>query len=108
MSTPQPPAAAGPHDGERRKSLGKYVKRMSSVFKREKSGRGVSTLSSVPSEPTTSAVEQQPSGVETETAITDAAATQAVAQAPAPAESTRQEEEEPTPTESRPKSSVAA
>lgn len=31
------PPAAAPHDGERRKSLGKYVKRMSSVFKREKS-----------------------------------------------------------------------
>jgi hypothetical protein len=106
MSTPQPPSTAGPHDGERRKSLGKYVKRMSSVFKREKSGRGVSTLSSVPSEPITSAVEQQQSGVETNTTITDAAATQAIAQEPAQAESTRQEE--PTPTGSKTKSSVAA
>lgn len=104
MSTPQRPSAAGPHDGERRKSLGKYVKRMSSVFKREKSGRGVPTLSSVPSEPSTSAVEQQQPGVETKTTITDAAATQAVAQEPAQAESTRQEE----PTESKTKSSAAA
>jgi hypothetical protein len=77
---------------------------MSSVFKREKSGRGVSTLSSVPSEPTTAAVEQQEPGVETKTTITDAAATQAVVQEPAQAESTKQEEL----TESKSKSSVAA
>lgn len=42
MSTPSGP---GPSDAkeERRKSLGKYVKRMSSVFKREKSTKGEST-----------------------------------------------------------------
>ena len=37
------PAEQGPADGkggDRRMSLGKYVKRMSSVFKREKSSRG--------------------------------------------------------------------
>ncbi|XPS76635.1 hypothetical protein M3J09_008683 [Ascochyta lentis] len=44
MSTPP---TAGPHDGERRKSLGKYVKRMSSVFKREKSSKSVAQTSSV-------------------------------------------------------------
>lgn len=108
MSTPRPPpvaaATAGPHDGERRKSLGKYVKRMSSVFKREKPGKGVPTLSSISSEPVAStpapapapasAVEQQQSGVgtetetETETAITDPATQEAAQeQQPAQAES---------------------
>jgi ribosomal protein L12E/L44/L45/RPP1/RPP2 len=36
-------------DGDRRRSLGKYVKRMSSVFKREKSERSITTAPSAPS-----------------------------------------------------------
>ncbi|KAJ4330827.1 hypothetical protein N0V95_009992 [Ascochyta clinopodiicola] len=50
MSTPPPPPAAGPHDGERRKSLGKYVKRMSSVFKREKSTKTLPQADRQPSQ----------------------------------------------------------
>jgi hypothetical protein len=38
-------------DAERRKSLGKYVKRMSSVFKREKSSKGEASSSVAPSTP---------------------------------------------------------
>lgn len=55
MSTPP---TAGPHDGDRRKSLGKYVKRMSSVFKREKSSKSVPHVSSAAST-SVSEVEQQ-------------------------------------------------
>jgi hypothetical protein len=55
MSTPPP---AGPHDGERRKSLGKYVKRMSSVFKREKSSKSVTQASSAAAAPPASHEEQ--------------------------------------------------
>ncbi|KAF2180076.1 hypothetical protein K469DRAFT_593502 [Zopfia rhizophila CBS 207.26] len=54
MSTP---AGSGPSDGkdaDRRRSLGKYVKRMSSVFKREKSSKST-TPSSTPATPSTHA-----------------------------------------------------
>ena len=90
MSTPP---TAGPHDGERRKSLGKYVKRMSSVFKREKPSKSVSQASSAAVAPATSGVEQQQSQVEVPRAeITrEEAATQEDAQEPAKAESIRQE-----------------
>jgi hypothetical protein len=53
MSTP---AGAGPSDttkdakDDRRKSLGKYVKRMSSVFRREKPDK-VAPAASTPAEP---------------------------------------------------------
>lgn len=77
MSTPP---VAGPHDGERRKSLGKYVKRMSSVFKREKSSKGVpQSLSAVAAAPAAPEVARE------EVAIQEAA------QEPAKAESIRQE-----------------
>lgn len=94
MSTPP---TAGPHDGERRKSLGKYVKRMGSVFKREKSSKSVSQLSSTAAAPVGSGVEQQQSRAEQtqapRTEITrDEAATQAVALEPAKAESIKQED----------------
>lgn len=39
MSTPAGPGTAEVKNGGRRTSLGKYVKRMSSVFKREKSSK---------------------------------------------------------------------
>lgn len=55
MSTP---AAAGPADAkdvDRRKSLGKYVKRMSSVFKRDKATRSRSSASLTPPAPSTPA-----------------------------------------------------
>lgn len=84
MSTPP---TARPHDGERRKSLGKYVKRMSSVFKREKSSKDVTQSSSAAAAPK---VEQQESHVDVpreEVAVT----TQEAAQEPAKAESIRQE-----------------
>ncbi|KAF1924258.1 uncharacterized protein M421DRAFT_424898 [Didymella exigua CBS 183.55] len=63
MSTPP---VTGPHDGERRKTLGRYVKRMSSVFKREKSSKSEPQASSVAA-PTTSAA---PSAVPREEAAT--------------------------------------
>ncbi|KAF3003419.1 hypothetical protein E8E13_000856 [Curvularia kusanoi] len=101
MSTPPPV------EGERRKSLGKYVKRMSSVFKREKSTKGVPTLSSAASAPVAPGVEQQSSsGAEaprTATA-TDDVATQAIAQEPAKAEPIKQEHS----TETAEASAVAA
>lgn len=50
--------ADGPPLGERRKSLGKYVKRMSSVFKREKSSKPMSGAAAAP---VASASEQQQS-----------------------------------------------
>ena len=91
MSTPP---VAGPHDGERRKSLGKYVKRMSSVFKREKSSKGVpQSLSAVAAAPAAPEVEQQQSHVDvppTEVAREEVAIQEA-AQEPAKAESIRQE-----------------
>ncbi|KAF3043077.1 hypothetical protein E8E11_003680 [Didymella keratinophila] len=89
MSTPP---AAGPHDGERRKSLGKYVKRMSSVFKREKSSKNVPQTSSAaaPAAPAASGLDRQQSqsqGV----VPREEAATQEGAQEPAKAQSIRQE-----------------
>ncbi|KAH7394900.1 hypothetical protein DE146DRAFT_616046 [Phaeosphaeria sp. MPI-PUGE-AT-0046c] len=42
MSTPGESGPADGKGGDRRMSLGKYVKRMSSVFKREKSSRSES------------------------------------------------------------------
>jgi hypothetical protein len=45
------PAPTDTKDVDRRKSLGKYVKRMSSVFKREKSASSPST--STPAAPST-------------------------------------------------------
>jgi hypothetical protein len=47
-------SSAGPSDtkdGDRRRSLGKYVKRMSSVFKREKSTKNVAVASGSASAP---------------------------------------------------------
>ncbi|PSN62302.1 hypothetical protein BS50DRAFT_503251 [Corynespora cassiicola Philippines] len=41
MSTPTGSGPSDGNEGDRRKSLGKYVKRMSSVFKREKSSKSV-------------------------------------------------------------------
>lgn len=62
MSTPP---AAGPHDdGERRKSLSKYVKRMSSVFKREKPSKPVPQTSSTAAAAPVSSVEQPQAPVE--------------------------------------------
>ena len=88
MSTP--PSAAGPHDGERRKSLGKYVKRMSSVFKREKPSKNVPQAwsAAAPAAPAASGVERQQSQVEV---LREEAATQEGAQEPAKAQSIRQE-----------------
>lgn len=72
MSTPP---ADRPHDGERRKSLGKYVKRMSSVFKREKSSK--SDLE----EPSTAAVSGVPSDKQQQSPVeVPHVATQEVAQ----------------------------
>jgi len=52
MSTPAASGAAAEKNGDRRMSLGKYVKRMSSVFRREKQGKSSSSdavvVSSVP------------------------------------------------------------
>jgi hypothetical protein len=42
MSTPAESGPAEGKSGDRRMSLGKYVKRMSSVFKREKSSKSTS------------------------------------------------------------------
>jgi hypothetical protein len=56
MSTPNAPGAALPDatkDVDRRRSLGKYVKRMGSVFKRDKSSK--SSASSTPTAPSTPA-----------------------------------------------------
>lgn len=83
MSTPP---VAGLQEGERRKSLGKYVKRMSSVFKREKSSKSVPQASSavVPAVPVASGVERPHSQVEV---LQEEAATQEAAQEPAKAQS---------------------
>jgi hypothetical protein len=54
MSTP---AESGAAEGDRRMSLGKYVKRMSSVFKREKSSK--SGGSRVPDAPVVIVAEEQ-------------------------------------------------
>lgn len=90
MSTPP---AAGPQDGERRKSLGKYVKRMSSVFKREKSSKNLiqapsAALSAAPAAPAAPGLEEQQSQGEVPR---EEVATQEVAQEPAKAQSIRQE-----------------
>jgi hypothetical protein len=87
MSTPP---AAGPHDGERRKSLGRYVKRMSSVFKREKASKSVPQASSAvaPAVPAASGVERQQAHVEVPR---EEAAIQEGAQEPAKAQSIREE-----------------
>jgi hypothetical protein len=50
------PAPSDGKDAERRKSLGKYVKRMSSVFRREKSSTSAPSASSAPATPSTPAV----------------------------------------------------
>jgi hypothetical protein len=86
MSTPP---AARPHDGERRKSLGKYVKRMSSVFKREKSSKIVPQASgaAAPAASDAPGVERQQSQVEV---LREGAATQE-GQEPAKAQSIRPE-----------------
>lgn len=83
MSTPP---VAGVQDGERRKSLGKYVKRMSSVFKREKSSKSVPQAPSAatPAVPVASGVERQQSQVD---ALQEEAATEDRAQEPAKAQS---------------------
>ena len=85
---------AGPQDGERRKGLGKYVKRMSSVFKREKSGKIVPQSSSAAATaPVAPEVEQQQSqGEVSQTELArEEVATQEAAQEPTKAESIRQE-----------------
>jgi hypothetical protein len=53
MSTPAGSGAEHTNEVDRRRSLGKYVKRMSSVFKREKSSK--SSASSTPAAPSTPA-----------------------------------------------------
>ncbi|KAF2626766.1 hypothetical protein BU25DRAFT_411300 [Macroventuria anomochaeta] len=96
MSTPP---AAGPHDGQHRKSLGKYVKRMSSVFKRERSSKSVPQPSSAAAAPVAPELGQQQPQVEVprEEVATEDVATQEVAQEPAKAASIRHEQptEEP-------------
>lgn len=97
MSTPP---AAGPYDGERRKSLGKYVKRMSSVFKREKSSKSVPQSSSAVAAPEVSNKTQQQQSqaeVPNEDVARDEVATQEGAQEPAKPESIRQEHPTETP-----------
>ncbi|KAH6614308.1 hypothetical protein C7974DRAFT_74068 [Boeremia exigua] len=90
MSTPPP--AAGPHDGDRRKSLGKYVKRMSSVFKREKSTREAPQASSSAAVPPAPAAEQQSQREVSRAEVpSEEAATQGAAPESAKAESIRQE-----------------
>jgi hypothetical protein len=50
MSTPAESGDAAGKSTERRMSLGKYVKRMSSVFRREKSGKGSGISGTAPAE----------------------------------------------------------
>jgi hypothetical protein len=50
MSTPAESGDAAGKSTERRMSLGKYVKRMSSVFRREKSGKGSGISGAAPAE----------------------------------------------------------
>lgn len=85
MSTPP---VAGPHEGERRKSLGKYVKRMSSVFKREKPSKNPSGVSN---DAATSGNEQQLEAPRTGV-ISHEVATQPATQEPAKAASIKQED----------------
>lgn len=92
MSTPP---TAGPHDGERRKSLGKYVKRMSSVFKREKPTKGAPEASSAAVAPAPPVVEQPEEAPRAD--ARDAVATQEGAQEPAKAASIKQEQPVETP-----------
>lgn len=57
MSTPAGSGVGDAKGGDRRMSLGKYVKRMSSVFKREKSSKAIGE-SSAPVAPSESAQQQ--------------------------------------------------
>ncbi|KAJ4368068.1 hypothetical protein N0V83_006423 [Neocucurbitaria cava] len=57
MATPNEPGPSGNKDVDRRMSLGKYVKRMSSVFKREKSSK--SPASAAPAAPSVPQQQQQ-------------------------------------------------
>jgi hypothetical protein len=62
METPAGPASSSDAKNvDRRMSLGKYVKRMSSVFKREKSAeKGSKSPAAAPHAPSTSQVEGKP------------------------------------------------
>jgi hypothetical protein len=82
MSTPNASDAALPDstkDVDRRRSLGKYVKRMSSVFKREKSSK--SSAASTPTAPSTPAPAPAPAPIieQKEEEATPAAADAAIA-----------------------------
>lgn len=90
MSTPP---TAGPYDGEHRKSLGKYVKRMSSVFKRDKSSKSAPQSSSTTAPSAVPEVEQQQSQTEIprEGAAKEDDETQEVSQELTRAQSTRRE-----------------
>ena len=90
MSTPP---SAGPSDAEHRKSLGKYVKRMSSVFKRDKPSKSAPQLSSTAAVPVVPEVEQKQSQVEVlgEGVAKEEVATQEAAQELAKAQSIRRE-----------------
>lgn len=57
MSTPAEPSVVEGRNVDRRMSLGKYVKRMSSVFKREKSGKTAS--SGAPAAPSVPQVKEE-------------------------------------------------
>ena len=57
MSAPAEPSAAAGKNGDRRMSLGKYVKRMSSVFRREKQGK--SSDSAAPAAPSVSGIQKE-------------------------------------------------
>jgi len=89
MSTPPP--AAGPHDGERRKSLGKYVKRMSSVFKRDRSTKGATEARGAVVAPALPVIDQH------QDARDDAATRDGAQEQPAKAASIKQEEAIETP-----------
>ena len=62
MSTPAESGAVEGKNVDRRMSLGKYVKRMSSVFKREKSGKGSSLIA--PGAPSVPEIEQEAAKME--------------------------------------------
>lgn len=60
MSTPSGSTPADTSkDADRRRSLGKYVKRMSSVFKRDKSSKSIPSASSTPAAPATPALKEE-------------------------------------------------
>ncbi|KAF2467687.1 uncharacterized protein BDR25DRAFT_291665 [Lindgomyces ingoldianus] len=74
MSTPAAGSSVSQED--RRRSLGKYVKRMSSVFKRDKSSK--SSASSTPAMPSTPTTKVEPKKEETTAALATAPAAAAV------------------------------